>query len=154
LRVELDYRSFVNHTLGRFRVSVTDRPCPLVQPRLRLKTIKADTERDGRTRLGAAYYLLGDWGSASAVLARAAARPDAPALDGLLLALARHRLGRIDEARSDCDGALERIGSDVADEASHDVAVEALMTIRGLTVQEAESVLQDRVFPADPFGPP
>ncbi len=153
LQVELDFRRYANHGLGRFRVSVTDRPCPLVQPSLWLKTIKADTERDGRTRLGAAYYLLGDWASAAAILARAAARPDGRALDGFLLALARHHLGRIDEARLDCDRGLERPGRDLADDATHDVAVEAIMTIRGLTDQEAESVLQDRVFPADPFGP-
>ncbi len=75
LRVELDFRRCGEPRLGRFRLSVTDRPFPLVQPSL-LKTIKADTERDGLTRLGAAYYLLGDWASAAAVLARAAARPD------------------------------------------------------------------------------
>jgi hypothetical protein len=33
------------------------------------------------------------------------------------------------------------------------MAVEALMTIRGRGVDEAEAVLQDLVFPADPFGP-
>ncbi len=63
------------HALGRFRLSVTDRPFPLFPPSL--QTIKADTKRDGRTRLGAAYVLKGDWTSAAAVLARAAARPDA-----------------------------------------------------------------------------
>ncbi len=138
-------------TLGRFRLSVTNRPFPLFEPRLR--SIKADEKRNGLTRLGAAYVLKGDWASAAAVLARAAARPDASALDGLLLALARHRLGRVDEARSDCDRALERLGSGLADEATHDVAVEAMMTIRGLGVDEAEALLQDLVFPASPFGP-
>ena len=77
----------------------------------------------------------------------------AAALDDLLLALARHHLGRTDEAGSDCDRALGRLGSDLADEATHDVAVEALMTIRGLGLEEAEAALQDLVFPADPFGP-
>jgi hypothetical protein len=33
------------------------------------------------------------------------------------------------------------------------LAIEALMTIRGLGVDEAESLLQDLVFPANPFGP-
>jgi hypothetical protein len=33
------------------------------------------------------------------------------------------------------------------------VAVEAIMTIRGLRLDEAESTLQDLVFPAEPFGP-
>ncbi len=81
------------------------------------------------------------------------ARPDAPALDGVLLALARHHLGRVDEARGNCDRALERLRSDLGDEANHDVAIEALTTIRGLTVDEAYSLLCDFVFPADPFGP-
>jgi hypothetical protein len=117
-----------------------------------LRRIKTDVERNGLTRLGAAYYLLGDWSAAAAVLVRAAAGPDASALDGFLLALARHDLGRIDEARDNCDRALERLRSDRSDEATHDVAVEAVMTIRGLGVEEAESFLLDLVFPADPFA--
>jgi hypothetical protein len=153
LRVDLVSGSEVSPhcTLGRFRLSVTDRPFPLFQPGL--QAIRADIERDGLTRLGVAYALLGEWASAAAELARAAARPDASALDGFLLALARHHLGRRDEARSDCDRALERLGSGLADEATHDVAVEALMTIRGLGVDEAEALVLDRVFPAEPFGP-
>jgi hypothetical protein len=136
--------------LGRFRLSVTDRPFPLIEPSL--QTIRADTERNGLTRLGAAYDLLGDWASAAAVLRRAAARPDATALDEFLLALARHHLGRLDESQSDCDRALVRLANDPADLATLDVAIEALMTIRGLGVAEAETVLQDLVFPAEPFG--
>jgi hypothetical protein len=152
LRVELDFRSrYPNHTLGRFRLSVTDRPFRFFQPSL--QTIRADTERSGLTRLGAAYVLLGEWAPAAAVLAGPAARPDATALDGFLLALARHHLGRIDEARSDCEGALKRLASDLADEATHDVAAEAAMTIRGLGVDEAEALLLDMVFPANPIGP-
>ena len=54
-----------------------------------------------RTRLGAAYVLLGDWALAVTVLAQAAARPEASVLDDFLLALARHHLGRLDEAQSD-----------------------------------------------------
>jgi tetratricopeptide (TPR) repeat protein len=138
-------------TLGRFRVSVTNRPFPFFEPSL--LRIKADTERNGLTRLGAAYVLLGAWAPAEAVLARAAARPEASSLDGFLLALARHHLGHEVESRSDCNRALERPGSALADEPIHDVVVEALMTVRGLGVDEAEAVLQDLVFPADPFGP-
>jgi tetratricopeptide (TPR) repeat protein len=149
LRVELDFRTrFPNHALGRFRLSVTDRPFPPS-----LQAIRTDTERSGLTRLGAAYILIGEWAPAAAVLEQAAARPDAPALDGLLLALARHRLGRGDEARSDCDRALGRLGSGLADEATRDVAVEALMTIRGRGVDAAEALLLDLKFPADPIGP-
>ena len=152
LRVELASRlKYAQSSPGRFRLSVTNRPFPLFEPRLR--SIKVDEKQNGLTRLGAAYVLLGDWASAAAVLTRAAARPDDSALDGFLLALARHRLGRVDEARSECDRALERLGGNLADEATHDVAVEALMTIRGLSVDLAEALLQDLVFPADPFGP-
>jgi WD40 repeat protein/tetratricopeptide (TPR) repeat protein len=153
LRVELDFgpAPYSHFTLGRFRLSVTDRPFPLLEPGL--LRIKADRERNGLTRLGAAYSLLGDWASAAAVLARAAARADASAMDWLLLALARHHLGRHDEARSDCDRALERLGSDLGDETTRDGAVEALMTIRGLSLDEAESLLLDLAFPAEPFGP-
>jgi hypothetical protein len=148
LRVELVFGP--QYTLGRFRLSVTNRPFPLFEPSLLL--IKADGERNGLTRLGAAHYLFGEWARAATVLERAAARPEASALDGFLLALACHHLGRADEARSDCDRALERLASDLADAATHDVAVEALMTIRGLSVDEAEALLLDLVFPADPFA--
>jgi WD40 repeat protein/serine/threonine protein kinase/Flp pilus assembly protein TadD len=152
LRVELVFETQTapEQTLGRFRLSVTNRPFPFFEPSL--LRIKADGERNGLTRLGAAHFLLGDWASATAVLGRVAARPEASALDGFLLALACHHLGRADEARSDCDRALERLASDLADAATHDVAVEALLTIRGLSVDEAESLLLDLLFPADPFA--
>jgi hypothetical protein len=140
------------HTLGRFRLSVTDRPFPLFEPSL--LRIQADGERNGLTRLGAAYSLLGEWASAAAVLGRAAARPDASALDGFLLALARQHLGREDEARSDCARALERLAAEPADDTTGDVAAEVLSTIRGMNVDEAESFLLDLVFPADPFARP
>jgi hypothetical protein len=149
--VELSFRSADAHTiLGRFRLSVTNRPVPFFE--LGLMHLKADTERNGLARLGAAYSLLGDWASAAAVLGRAAARPDAPALDVFLLALARHHLGRADEARGDCDRALERPRTDVADDETHDVALEALTTIRGLGLGEAGPLLLDAAFPADPFA--
>ena len=152
--MDLDFRlaKYPYHALGRFRLSVTNRPFPLFEPSVR--RIKADGERNGLTRLGAAYGLLCDWASAAAVLDRAAARSDASPLDRFLLTLARHHVGRRDEARSDCDRALERPGSDLADEVTRDVAVEALMTVRGLGLDEAESLLLDLVFPAGPFASP
>jgi serine/threonine protein kinase/WD40 repeat protein/tetratricopeptide (TPR) repeat protein len=137
--------------LGRFRLSVTNRPFALLEPNLGWRN--ADGEQNSLTRLGAAYGLLGDWTSSVAVLGRAAARPDSPAIDGFLLALARHHLGRVDEARRDCDRVLARLAGVLADEATHDMAVEALMAIRGLELDEAEALLQDLVFPASPFGP-
>ena len=86
------------------------------------------------------------------MLTRAAARPDASALDDFLLALARHHLGRFDEARSDCDRAFRRRASDLAEEATHDLAIEALVTIRGLGVDGADALLYDAAFPAYPFA--
>jgi hypothetical protein len=74
-------------------------------------------------------------------------------LDDFLLALAGHRLGRHDEARRDCDRGVARLGSELRDDATRDVAIEALMTVRSLSVDEAESFLLDVAFPADPFGP-
>jgi tetratricopeptide (TPR) repeat protein len=151
LRVELASQTAYPHSvLGRFRLAVGNQPAPLF--RTSLIQLRADGERNGLTRLGAAYSLLGDWTSAAAVLGRAAARPDAPALDGFLLALAHHHLGRTAEARSDCDRALERLRTDEADDETRDVAFEALTTIRDLSVREAESLLLDAAFPVGPFA--
>jgi tetratricopeptide (TPR) repeat protein len=151
LRVELASRTESAHAiLGRFRLSVTNRPVPFFE--LRLMHLKADRERNGLARLGAAYSLLGDWASAAAIFERAAAHNDGSALDGFLIALAHHHLGQADEARSECDRALARLRTDVADDKTHDVALEALITIRGLSLDEAESLLLDATFPADPFA--
>jgi WD40 repeat protein len=153
LRVELAFRSPHAHAiLGRFRLSVTDRTVPLLE--LRLMHLKADRQRNGLARLGAAYALLGDWASAAAVLERAAAHHDGSALDGFLLALAHHHLGRADQARRECDRALARLrtGQAKAEDKTHDVAAEALTTIRGLNISQAESFLLDVVFPANPFA--
>jgi hypothetical protein len=69
-----------------------------------------------------------------------------------LLALARHHVGRRGKARSACDRALGRLANDLVDEATRDVAIEALKTIRGLGVDEAEALLLDAAFPADAFA--
>jgi len=152
LRVELTFRSrWLQHALGRFRLSVTNRPLPLFETSL--TKIKADEERNGLTRLGAAYYLEDKWASAADVLERAAARPEARALDRFLLALAHHHIGRPDVARADCDHALKRLRNDRADDETRDVAAEALVTIRGLSIGEAESLVLDVVFPANAFAP-
>jgi eukaryotic-like serine/threonine-protein kinase len=152
LRVELACQTASPHSvLGRFRLSVTSQPVPSF--RSSLTTLKTDPLRNGLTRAGAAYYLLGDWAAAASILERAAARPGAPALDGLLLALARYHLGRSAEARSDCGRALARLRNVRADEQTRDVAVAALMAIRGLRLDEADSLLLDAAFPADPFAP-
>jgi hypothetical protein len=136
-------------TLGRFRLSVTNRPFPLLEPSL--TKIKADGDRYGLTRLGAAYCLRGDWASAAAVLAPAATRKGAFAIDGFLLALARHHLGRPAEARGDCDRALRRMRNERVTDETRDVAIEAVAAIRGLSLNKAELVLLEAAFPADPF---
>jgi hypothetical protein len=152
LRVKLSFRSVAAHaSLGRFRLSVTNQPVPFFE--LRLMHLKGDPERNGLARLGAAYSLLGDWASTAAVLERATAHHDGSALDDFLLALAHHHLGRAAEASSECDRALARLRSDVADDATHDVALEVLTTIRGLSLGEAESLLRGVAFPANPFAP-
>jgi eukaryotic-like serine/threonine-protein kinase len=153
LRIELEFGQsrFPRHALGRFRLSVTNRPCPLFDASL--LRIKADAERNGLMRLGAAYSSLGDWTSAAAVLGQAAARPDAPALDGLLLALVHYHVGRRDESRSLLEQALQRLTTERGEDDTRDVAVAALMTIRGLSVGEAELLLLDLAFPSDPLAP-
>jgi tetratricopeptide (TPR) repeat protein len=151
LRVELSFRSAAAHAiLGRFRLWVTNRPVPFFE--VRLMHLKADAKRNGLERLGAAYYLLGDWASAAAVLERAAAHSDGSALGGFLMALACHHLGRRDDARSHCDRALERLRTEQADDETRDVALEALTIIRDLRIDKAESLLLDAAFPADPFA--
>jgi hypothetical protein len=115
--------------------------------------IQADWERNGLVRLGAAYGLAGDWASAAGVLERAAAQPGGSALGGFLLALAHHHVGRPAEARNDCDRARERLQSEKGDDEARDVAVEALLSIQGLSVPEAELLLLADAFPADPFAP-
>ena len=155
LRVELAFPAAPAHgNLGRFRLSVTKRPVPVFE--LRLMHVKADTERNGLERLGAAYCLLGDWASAAAVLKRVSAQPDGSALGGFLLALAHHHLGRAGEAQSECDRALARLRTNQAEHADADetrnVATEALTAIRGLTISQAESLVLDAAFPHDPFA--
>jgi eukaryotic-like serine/threonine-protein kinase len=152
LRVELACQTASPQSvLGRFRLSVTNRPGPSFPASL--ARLKADPVRNGLTRLGAAYCLLGDWAAAASILERTAARPVAPAVDGLLLALARHHLGRSAEARSGCNRALERLRTERAEEETRDVAVAALTAIRGLGLDQADSLLLDAAFPADPFAP-
>jgi hypothetical protein len=156
LRVELAFGSAHAHVvLGRFRLSVTDRPVPFFE--LRLMHLRADTERHGLARLGAAYALLGDWASAATVLERAVAQTDGSAVCGFLLALAHHHLGRADQALRECDRALARSRTDQGEDndadVAHDVAAEALTTILGLNISQAESLLLDVGFPANPFAP-
>jgi eukaryotic-like serine/threonine-protein kinase len=152
LRVDLDcgLTKYPYHALGRFRLAVTNQSVPFFEPSV--MRIKSDPVRNGLTRLGAAYFLLGDWAAAASILERAAERPDATALDGFLLALARHRLGRHAEARSDCDRAVERLRTNAAGDETRDVALEAIATIRDLSVGDAELLLLDAAFPAAPFA--
>ncbi len=153
LRVELDSGdggNFAAQTLGRFRLSVTTRRVPFFEASL--SRIKADAQRNGLTRLAAAYCLLGDWASAANVLARNGVKSDASALEGFLAALAQHHLGQRAEARRGCDRAIERLRTCIIDDQARDVALEALTTIRDLGIHKAETFLLDAAFPADPFA--
>ncbi len=152
LRAELDSGTAGDpyNTLGRFRLSITNRQFPLFTPSL--ERIKTDIARHGLSRLGAAYCLQGDWTKAAAVLNRAVALPRASVADAFLLALARHHLGQHAQARIDCDRALERLKTDIPDEETRDVAIEAVMATRNLSVVGAESLLLDAAFPVDPFS--
>jgi hypothetical protein len=62
-------------------------------------------------------------------------------------------LGRADEARSACERAVARLRTDQDEDATHDVAALALLTIRGLSKGAAEPLLRDAALPADPFAP-
>ncbi len=62
-------------------------------------------------------------------------------------------LAPLDDEGIGADAALSRLERAPVAPETRDVGIAALMTIRGLTAEEAESLLLDRVFPADPFGP-
>jgi hypothetical protein len=118
-----------------------------------LTRIKADRERNGLVRLGAAYGLAGDWASAATVLERAAVQPGGSALGGFLLAIAHHHLSRPAEARSDCDRARERLRNEKADDEARDVAVEVLAAIQGPERSRRRVALARRRVPRRPVRP-
>jgi WD40 repeat protein len=148
--VECGASDYPHQTLGRFRISVTDRPIPRSGPIL--FRIAADARRSGLMRLGAAYGLLGDWASTAAVLGRAVARRAASDLDALLLALAHHHLGDPETARRDFERVLKRPKTHQADAETQSLTVEALAILRGMDAGAAESLRLDAVFPANPFA--
>ncbi|MHB1560327.1 MAG: protein kinase domain-containing protein [Isosphaeraceae bacterium] len=152
IRVVLGFPESVNNqSLGGFRLWTTGRSVPLFEPALAV--IRDDPRRSALTRLGAAYLSLGDWPRAAAVLERVASRPDAPALDGFLLALALHHQGRTDEARATCELALREYHDGATGGAvTREVALEALARLRNFDMNTAESALLDAAFPVDPFG--
>ena len=73
--------------------------------------------------------------------------------DWLFLAMAHHRLGHAEEARSWLDRSVRWIGQ--AADGSREVT--ALSSVNRLTLgllrSEAEALLTDAAFPADPFAP-
>jgi hypothetical protein len=70
------------------------------------------------------------------VLARAASRSGATALDFFLLALARHHLEERTQAQLDCDRASVLFKYEKLAQETNDVAVEALIKVRGATVSQ------------------
>jgi hypothetical protein len=117
-----------------------------------LATIRADIERNGWTRAGAAYCLDGDWPSAARILERALARDGGSIPDQLMLALAYHQMGRPNEARRNCDRGVDGLKNHMIDDETRDIAIEAILNIRGLSVDAAKSLLLDLAFPDDPFA--
>jgi hypothetical protein len=69
-------------------------------------------------------------------LARAASRSGATALDFFLLALARHHLEERTQAQLDCDRASVLLKYEKRAQETNDVAVEALIKLRGATVSQ------------------
>ena len=68
------------------------------------------------------------------MLARAGSRSGATALDFFLLALARHHLKERTQAQLDCDRASVLFKYEKLAQETNDVAVEALIKVRGATV--------------------
>ena len=86
------------------------------------------------------------------MLARAASRSGATALDFFLLALARHYLEERAQAQLDCDRASVLWKYEKRAQETNDVAVEALIKVRGASVDKAQALVLDAAFPADPFS--
>jgi hypothetical protein len=124
LTFTLDQRFGSSHNIGRFRLSVTTSPYPVLA---RLWQARASKPAAGAwTRLGAARLFRGEWAAARDALRKAADGPDgATADDDLLLSLACDRLGQPDESRRAFVRAVERMRRAPADEGLLELAIEA-----------------------------
>jgi tetratricopeptide (TPR) repeat protein len=106
LKIRLAFRNKekLQHTLGRFRLSVTDDAALIQQSDLFLA---ASTPL---ARVGAAYLALDDAKQAADFLTKAtAANPKLPATDWLVLALAHAKLNETDQAKKAFSKAAERL---------------------------------------------
>jgi tetratricopeptide (TPR) repeat protein len=125
LVVELDFQqpAWQQHTLGRFRLSVTTRPHPVRDETLALIA----KNQKGWTRLGAARLLREEWKEALAALRQATAAPaDGTAYNSLLLVLAHEQLGQHDEALKVYEQAAPLVASNRADYLLLGLAVEVV----------------------------
>jgi tetratricopeptide (TPR) repeat protein len=127
-RIKLHFNgnpAFPNHTLGRFRLAVTNRPRPHV-------AVGGDSGEDSSVGviLGSAYLSGGDATSAVDVLRETIARNNGGvAMDHLLLAWAHLRLDQIQEANDALQRAATQMHADGADE--------TLLTVAAQTLNEA-----------------
>ncbi len=147
----LECESWKHSTLGRFRLSVTNRPVTLFESALH-KTLTVP-EWNGRTRLGVVYFLRKDWQAAAAALKTAADAPEATGTDQFLLALALHHLGRHDEARRYLASGVDWLEHNKNSGTHRTLVVEAIAEIEGISRVHAEArMFLDPIFPVDPFA--
>jgi tetratricopeptide (TPR) repeat protein len=110
--------------IGRFRLSVTSAPNPVLSARL---ANIAGENASGLTRLAAAYGLRGDWQAAQRTLTKAPdpSKPET-VYNQFLLALAYEHLGRSVEARKAFDDGVAWMVKNPYDFPPHELAVEAV----------------------------
>jgi tetratricopeptide (TPR) repeat protein len=117
LKIEMYFSrsNWIQHNLGRFRLSVSADPAAFAREQKRFLALKLTSPH---AKLGAAYLALDDARRAADFLTKAvAANPNSPAADWLVLALAHARLKETAQAKSACGkatGLLTPAGADAA----------------------------------------
>jgi tetratricopeptide (TPR) repeat protein len=114
------------HTLGRFRLSATTHPSPLLAELWR--PILAQANINGWTKLAAAHYLAGDDQPALRALNKSTAPKGA--YESLLRAFVQSRLGQHDPARTGLLEGLAVLSQTGADEALRRLALEAIHRVQ------------------------
>jgi len=124
LTFTLEQRFGSSHNIGKFRLSATTSPYPVLAQLWQARAGKASA--GGWTRLGAAHVFRGEWAAARDALRKASDGPDGgTADDELLLSLACDHLDRPDESRRAFVRAVERMRWAVADEGLLEMAIGA-----------------------------
>jgi WD40 repeat protein/serine/threonine protein kinase/tetratricopeptide (TPR) repeat protein len=125
LTVTLDHRAWRDHTIGRFRLSVTGRTRPSGVERLRSGLLRSTL--NGWGKLALAYYLLGDEAAARAAFTKVPrANAESGTEDMLILAFLHGLLGRDDAALKEWDRALAMLPANQAGESLLNLAAEVL----------------------------